>query len=80
MVQTWNSRKGQDVTCAKCGAVYAVTITRFPAKDNDHFDCVVCGHRMREWNDTSSKSFELMARPKEKKARPKKKTGPRRTK
>jgi predicted nucleic acid-binding Zn ribbon protein len=59
MVQTWKSKKGPDETCPKCGAIYSVTITRLPVRDSDYFDCEKCGHRMKEWNGTTSYNYEL---------------------
>ena len=59
MVKTWSSGEGEDATCEKCGSVYSVTIHRFPVRDKDSFNCTVCGHLMREWNDTACPSFKL---------------------
>jgi len=62
MVRTWSTEQGRDETCEKCGSVYEVHITRFPGRDADKFNCDVCGHLMREWNDTESPSFRLKTR------------------
>jgi hypothetical protein len=59
MIQTWSSGPGGEATCKKCGSVYSVTIYRAPARDSDSFNCEVCGHLMRKWNDTRIPSFTL---------------------
>jgi predicted Zn finger-like uncharacterized protein len=43
MVQVWKSGSGEDFTCPHCGAVYAVTINRLPAKDSDDVNCLERG-------------------------------------
>ncbi len=60
MPKTWSSENAGTETCKNCRAVYAVTLHRVPARDKDYFDCQVCGHRMREWNDTEYPSFTLI--------------------
>jgi len=62
MVKTWASGQGGDVTCAKCGSVYAVTIRRFPHRDKDSYNCDVCGYLLDEWNSTSVPFYELKTR------------------
>ncbi len=62
MVQTWNSEPAPDESCAQCGSIYTVTVSRFPARDRDKFDCLVCGHTIRSWNDTYSWSYKLKVR------------------
>ena len=61
-MQTWQSEPGTDEICSECGSVYAVVVSRFPARDKDKFDCVVCGHTIRSWNDTYSWSYTLKER------------------
>ncbi len=59
MIQTWMSGKDADATCENCGSVYSMKIYRLPAKDSDFFNCAVCGHLMRKWNDTRVPEFTL---------------------
>lgn len=59
MIQTWSSGEGPDETCEKCGSVYSVRIYRLPSKDSDSFNCEVCGHLIRRWNDTRVPEFTL---------------------
>jgi len=59
VVKTWKSEKGYDEKCEQCGAIYAVTITRFPARDSDSFKCQICGNLMKKWNSTESYGYEL---------------------
>jgi hypothetical protein len=59
MVKTWCSEEGGEVTCEACGTEYVVTLHRFPTRDIDSFKCQICGHKMREWNDTVCPSFKL---------------------
>jgi hypothetical protein len=66
MVKTWNTANAGSETCDKCGAVYSVTVTRFPMRDKDSFNCNVCGNLMDQWNSTESKSYSLIERPEEK--------------
>jgi hypothetical protein len=47
MVKTWETGKGEDFTC-ECGAIYAVTVRRLPARDSDSADCSVCGQKIGE--------------------------------
>lgn len=61
MVKVWESGQGDDFTC-ECGAVYAVTVRRFPMRDSDSANCHVCGKIMAEWNSTSVPSFRLKAK------------------
>jgi predicted Zn finger-like uncharacterized protein len=63
MVKTWHSGSGGTHTCPHCGAVYEVTIHRFPVRDKDSAQCDVCEKTMKEWNDTASPSFKLIKRP-----------------
>ena len=50
MVQTWQSERRPNETCPECGSVYEVTVTRYPHRDKDSFECVVCNHKINEWN------------------------------
>jgi hypothetical protein len=59
MPRTWSSEESNDITCTECGSVYAVTIERFPLRDNDKFKCEICGATVREWNDTVVPTFSL---------------------
>ena len=65
MVKTWSQADRGEEACEECGAVYQVTVMRFPMRDKDHFDYSVCGHRMASWNDTESPSYSLVRRPDE---------------
>ncbi|WP_407170197.1 MJ0042-type zinc finger domain-containing protein [Bradyrhizobium sp. ORS 111] len=62
MVQTWKTGPGEDHACPHCGAIYAVTIRRLPAKDRDDAPCVECGKELASWNSTSVPSFKLKTR------------------
>jgi Zn ribbon nucleic-acid-binding protein len=59
MIQTWTSGEGADAKCENCSSIYSVKIYRLPAKDSDSFNCTVCGHLMRKWNDTRVPEFTL---------------------
>ena len=63
MVKTWSKEERGETACSQCGAVYRVTVHRFPVRDHDHFDCNVCGHRMNKWNSTEAPSYELTRKP-----------------
>jgi transcription elongation factor Elf1 len=62
MVQTWKEGPGDDFACPHCGAVYAVTIRRYPMHDSDSATCDECGETMKSWNSTSVPSFTLKKR------------------
>lgn len=64
MVSTWKTEDQGEVSCSNCGARYKRTVTRFPVRDHDHYDCDQCGHRMDEWNSTHAPSYEYLG-PKE---------------
>ena len=63
MVKVWGKEERGETTCKNCGAVYKVTVYRFPMRDSDHYDCAVCGERLATWNDTEAPSFELLHGP-----------------
>ena len=67
MVQTWKSKEVGERACETpgCGAVYSVTIRRFPMRDSDSYDCDRCGRRLETWNSTSVPMFKLISEPKE---------------
>ena len=58
MVETWGP--GEDYSCRHCGAIYAVTIRRLPAKDFDGAPCVECGQELASWNSMEVPSFKLL--------------------
>ena len=62
MVKTWSSEGAGKESCSECSSVYEVTITRFPMRDSDYFNCEVCGHEMQRWNSTEAPSFKLIER------------------
>ena len=63
MVATWKTGPGGRHTCKEFGAVYEITLHRFPIRDRDSADCDVCGTLMREWNSTTVPEFKLVKRP-----------------
>ena len=60
-MKTWTTENAPDETCPKCGSVYSVTVSQLPTKDQDFFNCEVCGFEMRRWNDTRFPSFKLIS-------------------
>ena len=62
MVQTWGQEERGEHTC-ECGAVYKVTVHRFPMRDSDSFNCSVCGTQIAKWNSTEAPSYELVSKP-----------------
>ncbi len=62
MVKTWSSESSSDKSCSKCGSIYSVTMHRFPTRDNDTFNCQVCGNLMDSWNSTTCPMYELKLR------------------
>ena len=62
MVVTWKSEERGTIACPECGRVYKITVTRFPHRDQDHFDCC-CGNRIHSWNSTEAPSYELVSEP-----------------
>jgi hypothetical protein len=62
MTQTWKSGSPDDYTCPYCGAIYAVTVWQFHARDSDSVDCIECDKTMASWNDTFAPSFTLKRR------------------
>jgi hypothetical protein len=63
MVKVWKQGPGGTHTCPHCGAVYEVTIQRFPLRDVDSAVCQCCENVMKEWNSTSVPSFKLIKKP-----------------
>jgi hypothetical protein len=59
MVQTWEFQKGPDEICDNCGAVYSVIKTRLHNRDSASFNCEICGQLVKQWNSTTSYSYEL---------------------
>ena len=49
-------------TCT-CGAVYEVGSYKLPVRDQDHFDCSVCGARLDEWSSSRVPTFKLIKKP-----------------
>jgi hypothetical protein len=49
--------------CPRCSAVYEVTLRHFPMRDDDHFDCDVCGARIHSWNSSTVPEYRLVRRP-----------------
>jgi hypothetical protein len=37
-----------------------VTIRKAPMPDEDHFDCEICGERIRTWKSNSYPEFRLL--------------------
>ncbi len=60
MVATWKSEDQGEVACENCGSRYRKTVTRFPMRDKDYFDCDTCGFRMDEWNSTECPSYAFL--------------------
>ena len=54
-----------EVTC-KCGAVYRKGSEALRWRDNDTFNCQVCGVEMDSWNSSRVPTYELIRRPEEK--------------
>jgi hypothetical protein len=64
MVKTWHSGPSGTFNCQYCGALYEVTITRFPTRDKDDAICQCCHEVMAEWDDAAVPSFKLIEAPK----------------
>lgn len=64
MVKTWASADTGNTTCPKCGRTYNRTVTRFPMRDKDSFECA-CGETLESWNSTESPSYKLISGPTE---------------
>lgn len=64
MVKTWGKEKGPDFTC-ECGAVYEVTVQRFPGRDSDKKHCSVCRKLIASWNDTYVPTYTLKFDPRQ---------------
>jgi hypothetical protein len=44
-----------DETCPKCNMIYSVTVTRLASPETDSFNCLVCGHRIGVWEDSTER-------------------------
>ena len=62
MPQTWKTKDQEQVTCSQCGSEYAVLARRFPLRDEDAYNCEVCGNRLRSWRGTTAYEFTLIRR------------------
>jgi hypothetical protein len=59
--QAWQSFI-DDFQCAKCGAVYDVSITRLGARADYDASCNVCQKVMNEWHGTVGRAYTLKSR------------------
>jgi len=50
----------------ECGAVYERTETKLTVRDNDSFDCRICGKELESWNGSRIPSFRLIKQPESK--------------
>ena len=55
--------EGRPFFCPHCGALYAVTHSRFSERDGKVANCVVCGQIMDRWGSTEVRIFKLVHRP-----------------
>lgn len=62
MVKTWGNEDTGNVRCGECGRTYNRTVTRFPMRDKDSFECA-CGNTLERWNGTHVPSFNLASGP-----------------
>ena len=55
---TWNQTDGDRkvYTCDRCGSVYEVWSTNYPARDAGNLDCVVCGAPIVRWDACRDRS------------------------
>ncbi len=60
MVKVWGIGSGGRKRCRGCGAVYEVTVQRFPERENSSFNCLECGTEIDRWNSTAQPTFELI--------------------
>lgn len=49
-------------TCTRCGSVYEMTYTDWPAGERWKINCKVCGALLREWSGTRSYEAKLLER------------------
>lgn len=52
----------ETVTCT-CGAVYEKGSYKLPVRDQDYFDCLLCGTRLDEWSSSRIPTYKLIKRP-----------------
>lgn len=63
MVGVWESGPDGIHKCPHCGALYEVTIDRFPMREAGQVKCDECNNIMKKWNSTSHPTFRLIKRP-----------------
>jgi len=68
LVGTWKSEEQGLVVCSECGAEYKKSVTRFPMRDKDSFDCNDCGERLDSWNGTHVPTYTQVSQGNENKA------------
>lgn len=49
--------------CPNCFALYEVTMHEAPMPDVDHFDCEVCGERLKSWKSNRYPEYRLIRKP-----------------
>lgn len=49
-------------TC-ECGAVYEVDYDKVPFRDQDSYDCDVCGKELDRWSSSRIPKFRLITKP-----------------
>lgn len=52
-----------DTKTCECGAVYEVGSVKFPVRDQDSYDCDVCGKQLDKWSSSRIPTFKLIKRP-----------------
>ena len=62
MGEAWKDRFLGEFQCGRCGALYAVAITRLSAPVYDEVICEVCGKVMNEWRGTVGRAYTLKLR------------------
>ena len=51
-MKTWTMEQIGEWTCPKCGSVYAISATRYPARDSGQISCD-CGEKIHSWSGTT---------------------------